>query len=79
MTCPDCTTAAQVSHWGFSAGCRGCKARAAARLPQWRRVCQDGMFQDRQYRRLLEQLQVTHEEVCAAAATDKVEGDGIPF
>lgn len=73
MSCSDCTTAARVSHWGFAAGCRGCCARAASRTPHWRRVRDNGMQQDRQYRLLLEQFGLTHDEVRAAAASDRVE------
>lgn len=35
MTCPDCTTAAKIWHWGgFSNGCHGCFVRALARMPK---------------------------------------------
>lgn len=72
MTCPDCAAAAQAEHWGFRAGCRGCCARAAARSPHYFRVQQAG-YQDRQYRALLTQFELTHAEVRAAAAADKLE------
>lgn len=35
MTCPDCTQAATIWHWGgYRASCEGCKVRALARSPQ---------------------------------------------
>lgn len=73
MTCTDCTTARERDWWGFTGGCRGCCARAASRTPHWRRVRDNGMQQDRQYRQLLAQFELTHEEVRAAAAVDRVE------
>ncbi len=69
MSCPDCTAAAQRSHWMFTAGCRGCIARGVARLPQFRKVRDAGVL-DRAYRQLLEQAGVTHDEVKRAAAAD---------
>lgn len=70
MTCSDCDRAAKKRHHGFSAGCRGCAARSLVRSPHWRRVQQAGV-QDRQYRAALQQMGVTHDDVCAAAAADK--------
>lgn len=69
MSCQNCATAAQVMHHGFTAGCAGCCARAAARSPHYRR-CQDAGVQDHEYRRLLEQFNLTHEQVRQAAASD---------
>ena len=73
MSCADCATAAVKSWWGFTAGCRGCCARAAARSPHWRRVRDAGGALDRQYRQLLKQFALSHEEVRSAAQVDKVE------
>lgn len=72
MTCPDCATAARELHHGFTAKCPGCCARAAARSPHYARVKAAGT-QDRQYRALLEQMGLSHDQVKAAAAAD-VEG-----
>lgn len=72
MNCSDCAAAGQREHWGFTAGCPGCCARAAARTPHWRRVRDNGMWQDRQYRGLLGMFGLTHEQVRSAAAGDKV-------
>lgn len=70
--CPDCTAAAAAPWHGFTNGCRGCCARAAARSPHFARVKAAGQ-QDRPYRALLEQFGLTHSDVKAAAAAD-VEG-----
>ena len=70
-TCMDCTKAARAEHWGFAADCVGCCARAAARSPHFRRVRDAGMQQDGQYRRLLAQFGLQHEQVRAAAAADR--------
>jgi carboxylesterase type B len=70
--CEDCATAARELHHGFRNGCPGCCARAAARSPHFRRVRDNGT-QDRQYRALLEQMGLSHDQVKAAAAAD-VEG-----
>jgi len=67
--CIDCDTSATRVWGGFSAGCRGCAARAAARMPQFARVRQAGRL-DRDYRRMLEQLRVSHDEVREAAKVD---------
>ena len=32
MMCPDCATAAQVEHHGYTAGCKACEARGLARV-----------------------------------------------
>ncbi len=72
LTCNDCILASQREYWGFAAGCRGCCARAAARTPHWRRVRDAGMHIDSQYRRLLTQFSLSHEQVRAAAAADRL-------
>lgn len=69
MSCPDCTTAAQRMHHGFSAGCKGCAARAVSRGPNYRRARDSGR-QDWKYRAELENLGVTHEQVREAARVD---------
>ena len=69
MTCEACTIAAEKVSGLFAANCRGCCARAAARSPHFFRVKQAGSL-DREYRRLLEQFKLTHDEVKAAYAAD---------
>lgn len=73
MTCPDCTEA-QAKPWHqFRAGCKGCEARALSRSPQY----VESRRQNRQtpaYRAALESLGLTHDEVRAAAKTDRVRG-----
>lgn len=69
--CHDCVAAAQREHHDFTAGCRSCCARAAARLPQARKQREGDGFLDRSYRRLLDQFDLTHPEVRAAAAADR--------
>lgn len=70
-SCPECQTASAQPHHGFAMGCAGCCARAAARSPHFFRVRQAGM-QDRQYRALLEQFGLTHDQVKAAHASDAI-------
>lgn len=67
--CPDCKAAADRVHHGFQAKCLGCRARGAARSPHYRRVRESGV-QDRPYRALLQQFELTHEQVRAAAVAD---------
>jgi len=69
MTCRDCTNAAAKRWHGFSQDCKGCCARAASRSPHYRR-CRDNGVQDREYRGLLAQFSLTHEDVRAAAQSD---------
>jgi hypothetical protein len=69
--CPDCAAAAQQLHHGFTNGCRGCMARAAARSAQaheWRRR---GGPPTHAAQRLLDQFGLTADEVKAAARADK--------
>ena len=68
--CRDCAQAARRKWHGFSAGCRGCCARAAGRSPQFAAARKAGVV-DHQYRRLLDQFGLTHGEVKAAVAADK--------
>jgi hypothetical protein len=72
--CEFCARAAVQMEHGFHAQCRGCNARVAARSPFF--------FESRQvrawtadYRALIERLGVTHEEVLAAAKTDRLKGE----
>lgn len=73
--CSECQTAAREPHHGFRDGCRGCYARAVARLPQAVEARKTGT-QTRAYRTLLGQVgtliypPLTHEDVKAAAAAD---------
>jgi len=69
MTCTDCTASAERPHHGFRAECKGCSARAASRSPHYRR-CRDAGRQDREYRALLEQFGLTHQQVREAAQAD---------
>jgi hypothetical protein len=68
--CTDCDKAAKKRWHGFS-DCAGCRARAISRDPRFAAARKAGHLTP-DYRRMLEQAQVTHEEVKAAAAVDKV-------
>lgn len=70
--CSDCTKAAARSWHQFTANCRGCCARAAARMPQYREAQKAGV-QTHAYRRLLEQFGLTHDNVRAAAQADRAQ------
>jgi len=72
VSCTDCDKAAKRRWHGFTNGCQGCNARAAARTPHFRRVRDAGML-DRQYRTMLQQFGLTHEEVRAAHQADFAE------
>ena len=76
-SCKACATAALKTHHGFVAGCAGCLARSAARSPHFRRVKLAGRL-DSEYRRMLDQLKVTHEQVRSAAAADAYSGKDKP-
>jgi hypothetical protein len=67
--CHDCSQAAAKRWHSFSAGCKGCCARAASRSPHYRR-CRDSGVQDREYRGLLTQFSLTHDQVRDAAQSD---------
>jgi hypothetical protein len=72
MTCTACDAAhVRVSHL-FHANCQGCAARAIARGRNFRKSMNDG-FLDRWYRRELEQMGVTHEDVKREHALDQLE------
>ena len=70
--CEDCTIAVKRVWWGFTADCEPCKARGAARLPQFKDAHDRGDWYWHPYRRLLGQLGLTHDQVRNAAARDKV-------
>jgi hypothetical protein len=70
--CHDCAQAAAKRWHSFSAGCKGCCARAASRSPHYRR-CRDSGVQDREYRGLLTQFSLSHREVQDAAQSDAME------
>lgn len=69
--CKDCLAAASKRHHGFTGGCVGCCARSIARGKHFARVRKAGVL-DGDYRALLAQFKLTHEQVKAAAAADKV-------
>lgn len=69
MSCEHCEIASKRLWSQFTVGCKGCLARSCARSPHYRRVRDAGVL-DRQYRMLLEQFKVTHDEVKAAAQRD---------
>lgn len=67
--CPECAKAA-VELWAiFRAGCKGCQARAVARGPN----CWASLKAGKQlpaYREELRRMELTHEQVKAAALAD---------
>ena len=70
--CQACLTAAlRISH-EFHASCKGCAARAAARGPHFFRVRKEGRL-DSEYRRMLAQFQITHDDVKRAADADALQ------
>lgn len=68
-SCRHCAEAKAGPCWYFTAHCRGCCARAAARSPHFHEARRRGS-QTSGYRMLLEQFGLTHEEVKAAHAAD---------
>jgi hypothetical protein len=61
MTCDDCVKAALGPWHGYTAGCKGCRARAFARSPELHALRRD---RDRPgYAEALERLGLTHEQV----------------
>ena len=68
-TCDNCEVAAQRLWHGFTGGCKGCCARAVARSPQYFAAQQAGKITP-DYRRLLQQFELQHEEAKAARAAD---------
>jgi hypothetical protein len=73
MTCDDCTKAAASVWHGFTGGCKGCCARAVSRSPQAFKARSSGDKFDRHYRRLLEVMGVSHNEVVEAHKADFAE------
>lgn len=69
MTCVDCTTASKRPWHVFSSGCNGCEARGLARSPQYSESKRLGRLTG-PYQDLLRRLDLTHEQVRAAEATD---------
>ena len=69
MTCCACTAAAKGLSHHFS-DCNGCRARAVARSPRFSEAMKGG-WKSPEYRRMLDQVGVTHEEVKAAAFADR--------
>jgi hypothetical protein len=70
VTCDACEKAAKRMSHEFRANCAGCCARALARGPHFRRVRDAGVL-DHPYRLALQQFNLTHDEVKAAAAADR--------
>lgn len=67
--CPDCAASASSAWHGFHTDCPGCKARAASRSTEFRNA-QIVRVQSAPYRRLLEQMDVTHQQVLEAHSSD---------
>ena len=70
MTCEACIAASKRIAHEFR-DCAGCHARAVARSPEFSKAVRGGR-QSPEYRRLLNQVGVTHAEVKAAAISDRV-------
>lgn len=69
MDCQDCARSASELWGGFTSGCKGCQARAAARGPSYFDSKRVGRLTE-PYRRLLSTLGLTHDQVKAAEAAD---------
>ena len=67
--CDDCLSATKRISHGFR-DCPGCKARAVARSPRFCASVKGGV-QTPEYRRMLDQVGVTHDQVKAAAYADR--------
>jgi hypothetical protein len=68
--CDDCLTAAQVEHWDFTAGCKGCAGRSLGRI-----FLSKGEYGSR-FKRACAQLGVTVDEAKAAHQADAMHKDG---
>jgi hypothetical protein len=69
LICPDCDRASRELWFGFGPeAC--CRARAAARSPQCHAALKGGRLTG-EYRRLIEGMQVSHEQVKVAAENDR--------
>lgn len=66
LPCHECATAERRPWHVYIAGCRGCSARMVAAGPAFHASAQAGR-QTAEYRRLLAQTGLAHEEVKAAA------------
>jgi hypothetical protein len=71
MACDFCAQAAREMCHDFSARCRGCIAREVARSQPFFESRRARAWSD-EYRGLIARLGVTHDEVLAAAKTDKL-------
>lgn len=74
MTCPNCTQAKAQPWHQFTAGCKGCEARALSRSPQFVESKRRNR-QTPEYRAALAACGLTHEAVLVAAKAYKVRGD----
>lgn len=72
MSCTDCATAAQVEHWGFTAGCKGCAGRSLGRI-----FLAKG-DRGRRFARACEQIEVTPDEARAAHQADAMNKERAP-
>jgi hypothetical protein len=66
MTCADCTQARAKPWHGYRADCPGCKARAAARSPEFHAAHKAGKL-TRDYKAVLDGLGVSHDDAKAWA------------
>lgn len=71
-TCDNCKAAAERLWHGFTGGCKGCCARAAARSPQAFKARKAGDRYDADYRGLLAQFGLTHNDVLVAHQADAI-------
>jgi hypothetical protein len=82
LECFDCMAAAAGAHHGFRSGCRGCEARGVARGPFFfdakraERGTAEGDRMREDYRRILERIGVSHDQVKAAHAADALHTAG---
>lgn len=73
--CRECAAAAAGPAHGFDNRCKGCRARAAARSPFFADSLKAGRLTT-DYRTLIDRVGVTHDEVKAAAAADRLTSKG---
>lgn len=73
--CADCVQAVLGPWHGFTHNCPGCAARAVSRGPNFAKSRAEGT-QTRRYRDELDLLKVTHSQVVAAAAADRIHHEG---
>jgi hypothetical protein len=72
--CPACATSTEKPWHEFRVGCDGCTARGVARGPNFRDSQKTGLLTWR-YKAELEATKLTHEQVKAACAADRL-GNG---